>query len=57
MPALIDEPPVIDEQLWREWVLKGKQREKASIRRFMVVAAISFVLLAAGSMFYLFTGK
>lgn len=57
MPALIDEPPVIDEQLWREWVLKGKQREKASIRRFMVVAGIGFVLLAAGSMFYLFTGK
>lgn len=57
MPALIDEPPVIDEQLWREWVLKGKQREKASIRRFMVVAGIAFVLLAGESMFYLLAGK
>jgi type IV secretory pathway TrbF-like protein len=57
MPGLIDEPPVIDEQLWREWVLKGKRQEKASIRRFMVVAGIAFVLLAAGSMLYLFAGK
>ena len=57
MPALIDEPPVIDEQLWREWVLRGKRREKASIRRFMVGAGIALVLLTGGSMFYLFAGK
>ena len=57
MPAFIDEPPVIDEQLWREWLLKGKRREKASIRRFMVIAGIAFVLLAAGSVFYVFAGR
>ena len=57
MPTSMNDQPVVDEQIWREWVQNGKRRERASIRRFTVMAGIAFLLLATGSTFYLFAVK
>jgi hypothetical protein len=55
MPALANHEPVVDEQIWREWVQKGKRGATTSARRFKVTAGIAIVLLAVASAF--FAGK
>lgn len=49
----IDDAPVVNEEVWRAWVQKGKLREEATARRARVLGGIVLVLLAFGSAFYL----
>jgi hypothetical protein len=49
-----DNPPVIDEQIWCAWVLKGKLRGEATARKFKMSAGVVLVALAVGSIFYFF---
>jgi hypothetical protein len=61
MITAIDEPvvqkavvqePVVDEDIWRTWVKKGRLHEQAGVRKFKLVAGIGVVLLALGSAYF-----
>jgi hypothetical protein len=43
---------VVDEEIWRAWVQKGKLREQATARKLKLLAGIALVLLALGGAFY-----
>jgi hypothetical protein len=43
---------VVDEEIWRAWVQKGKLRDQATARRLKLLAEIALVLLALGGAFY-----
>lgn len=51
------EEPVVDEQIWRAWVQRGRQREQATGRKTKVLAGMILAALSAGSAFYLFAGR
>lgn len=53
MSTVIEDQPVIDEEIWHEWVQKGKLREQATDRKTKVLTGIAVLLLACGSAFYL----
>jgi hypothetical protein len=53
MPTATEDELVVDEEIWRAWLQKGKLREKATARKAKVLGGIVFVLLAFGSTFYL----
>jgi hypothetical protein len=48
----IVETSVLEEEIWRAWVQKGKRREKGSARTARMLAGAAAVLLAMGSGFY-----
>ncbi len=43
--------PVVDEQIWRGWVQKGKDRERRTAARARVVVAIVIAMLVAVGMY------
>ena len=49
--ATVDEP-VVDEQIWRAWVQKGRRREEETVRKMRLVAGVVVILLALGGAFY-----
>ncbi len=53
MSTFIDDPGVLDEQVWRVWEHKRKLREEKSARKMKIAATIIIVLLAIGGIFYL----
>ena len=50
-PSTNDEA-VVDEQIWRAWVQRGRQREQATSRTAIVLAGITLVLLSTAVVFY-----
>jgi len=47
-----EEQPVLDQEVWRAWVLNGELREEAASRRYKKRAAIAFgILVAAAAVF------
>lgn len=50
-------PAVVDEKMWRAWVERHAQRDKANARRFKIVAGIVLILLALVGAFYLLAVK
>ena len=44
---------IVDEEIWRALLQKGKLREEATARKAKVLGGIVLVLLAFGSAFYL----
>jgi hypothetical protein len=57
MITAIDERPVVqeavvNEDIWRAWVEKGRLHEQAGARKFKLVAGIGVVLLVLGSAYY-----
>jgi len=57
MSQSTNEEAVIDEQIWRAWVQRGRQREQATSRTAVVLAGITFVLLVTAGTFYLLAGR
>jgi hypothetical protein len=51
MTRVDDEEAVVNEEIWREWVKKGRLSEQATARKFKM-AGIVVVALAVGSAFY-----
>jgi len=50
--AVVQEP-VVNEEMWRAWVKKGRLQEQAGARKFKIAAAIVLVPLAlAGAYFW-----
>ena len=54
MPPEIDREPIVDQQIWRGWVQRGKRREDAITRRTRRIG-ILLILAALGSSLYLLT--
>ena len=60
MITAIDQPPaapaaqeaVVNEEIWRAWVKKGRLQEQTEARKFKIVAGIVVVLLALASAYY-----
>ena len=52
MYTVADDPPAVNEELWRAWVKKGKLREAAVARKARILGGIVLVLLAFGIAFY-----
>jgi hypothetical protein len=60
MITAIDQPPaapvaqeaVVNEEIWRAWVKKGRLQEQTEARKFKIVAGIVVVLLAIASAYY-----
>jgi hypothetical protein len=50
-------PAAVDEKMWRAWVERNAQRDKANARRFKIVAGIVLILLALVGAFYLLAVK
>jgi len=50
-----DDNSAINEELWRAWVEKGKQREKATARKAKVFAGVALIILSLGVGFYVLT--
>jgi hypothetical protein len=46
--------PVLNEEIWRAWIQKGKRREESAARKFKIVAGIVLLALALGTAIYLF---
>jgi hypothetical protein len=46
------ETAIVDEQIWRAWVQKGKQRDDATARKARIVAGTAAAILAVVSGFY-----
>ena len=57
MSQSTNEEAVIDEQIWRAWVQRGRQREQATSRTAVVLAGVTFVLLVTAGTFYLLSGR
>jgi hypothetical protein len=53
MSTATDDAPVLNEQVWRAWIEKGKLRDQAIARRARVLGGIVLSLLACGSAIYL----
>jgi hypothetical protein len=45
----------LNEDLWRAWVDKGRQREKAAARKARVVFSLALLILSLGIGFYVLT--
>jgi hypothetical protein len=52
MNTSIVETAVLEEEIWRAWVQRGKRRDKGSARTARMLAGAAAVLLAMGSGFY-----
>jgi hypothetical protein len=46
-----DQAALVNEQIWRAWVQKGRLQEQAAARKSKIVGIV-LVLLALGSAFY-----
>jgi hypothetical protein len=57
MSTATEKSAVLNEAVFNAWLEKGKLRRRATGRKASVAAAILVVLLAVGSMLYLFAGK
>jgi len=52
MDRLPAESPALDEQVWRNWVHKGKLRDQARKRRWRIMGGIVIALvLVAGAIY------
>jgi hypothetical protein len=54
---VLEKEPVLDEEVWRAWLRKGKLREEATARKAKVLGGILLALLAAGGTLYLLVVK
>ena len=45
---------LVDEEIWRAWILKGKQRDQAAARKAKIFAAIVLTVIALAFGFYHF---
>jgi hypothetical protein len=52
MPITTENEPVVNDEVWRAWVQKGKQREKAQVRRVKETVEIAAALLVVGGAVY-----
>jgi hypothetical protein len=51
---MIGSNPVVDDDLWRAWVHKGKQRERVTDRRLKIFIATILIILVVGVGFYVY---
>ena len=52
MYASKDTERVVDEEIWRAWIEKGKLRDLAAARRGRILLGIAFLIFAVGIAFY-----
>jgi hypothetical protein len=52
-----DHTPLVDEEVWQEWVQKCKLREEATARKSKTLAKIASALFVVGAIFYLLVMK
>jgi len=52
-----NEEAVIDEQIWRAWVQRGRQREQATSRTTVLLAGVALILLAVAGTIYVLAGR
>jgi hypothetical protein len=57
MDSLTTAPPIINEDAWQAWVLKGKLAEKATNQKLKIVAGMVLVLLIVVGGIYTVSGK
>jgi len=57
MIAQVQETPVVNEQIWRAWVQKGKLQERASMRKLKLCGGFVLGFLAVGTAFYVVAGR
>ena len=55
--SIVIEEPVVDQQIWRAWVQRGRQREQVTGRKTIVLAGIVFAAASVGSVFYLLASR
>jgi hypothetical protein len=48
----MDQPAVLDEEVWRAWLQKRKLREEAAARKAKMAGGIVLILLAIGCAVY-----
>ncbi len=53
MDTSTDDRPLVDEEIWRAWIQKGKLREEATARKLKKLVRIALAILALGTVFYL----
>ena len=51
----VEQEPVVNEEVWRAWVKKGRLHEQAAGRKLKLGLGIVLVALAVG--FYFFNGR
>jgi hypothetical protein len=49
--ATVDEV-VVNEEIWRAWVQKGRRNEQATVRKMKLVGGIVLIMLAFSAAFY-----
>jgi hypothetical protein len=52
MYASKNDESVVNEELWRAWIQKGKLHDQAAARRGRIVGSIALVIVAFGMMLY-----
>jgi hypothetical protein len=45
---------VVNEEIWRAWLQKGKLRDQARARRSKVLGGVTLAILGVGMAFYFF---
>jgi hypothetical protein len=52
MSASKNDESVVNEEVWRAWIQKGRLHDQAAARRGRILGSIALVILALGTMFY-----
>jgi hypothetical protein len=47
-----NDEPIVNEEIWRAWVQKGKLLDQAAARRGRLLGGIAVITLAVGAAFY-----
>jgi hypothetical protein len=56
MITQVEEPPVVNAQIWHAWVQKGKLQERASMRELKLCGGSVLGFLAVETAFYVVAG-
>lgn len=57
MHASKNDEPVVNEEIWRAWIQKGKLRDQAAARRGRLLGRIVVITLALGAAFYFLVAR
>ena len=57
MHTSADDPPVLNEQVWRAWAYKSKLQKRAAARKYRWLGGIALGLLTLGASIYFIVPK
>jgi hypothetical protein len=57
MYTATNEGSVVNEEIWRAWVQKGRLRDQAKARRGRVLGGIALIILALGIAYYFLASR